>query len=163
MCYLRSFCFTCILDLWNFLILAPTIVTSSMWTPVSFILDNQKVLCLLIALYTSHFSPPALGFPVDTAAIRLARYPVCTTLKSKELANWKVSLWPAGDRTMWINSFAFLPTEVLSWDSIIQKTKGLPQEMNKDFLDFGFPETVLLQKEITCSLCFKIGFQKKPG
>lgn len=147
--YFPSFCFTSFLGLWRFLILPGITVTSSMWTLVNFMWDIQKVLCLIIWLYTSHFSPPAQGFPFDAVAVRLAQCPICTSPRSRDEPYWRVSLWPVGDRTLWTNASAFFPTEVLSWDAVTQMTKKIAPKMSKDFPDFSLPEIVLPKKEIT--------------
>lgn len=59
--------------------------------------------------------------------------------------------------------FRLSPQRFCSESQSFRWQKRLPQEMKKHFLVFSFPEIVLPKKEITCSLCFKIGFQKNLG
>lgn len=69
------------------------------------------MLWLIISLYISHFSPPALGFSVDTAAVRLAQYPVCTTPRSRGTSLLEGE---AFDQSEMGHHAFFSPTEVLS-------------------------------------------------
>lgn len=110
--------------------------------------NNQKVLCLIISLYTSHFSRLALGFPVDIVAVRLAQYLVCTTPRSR----W-TSL-PEGERltsekqdTMNKVLCLFSHRDSLLRCCHSDTCKRLPREMSKDFSDFSLPDLYSLNRK----------------